>query len=267
MPDLFADQVSLPAARLAYGPDPSQFGDLRVPSGEGPHPVVIVIHGGFWRAKYDLEHIGHMAAALTGEGYATWSIEYRRVGNAGGGWPGTFQDMAAAAAHLRELGPAHKLDLERVVSLGHSAGGHLALWLVACRNLEAGTPLHVSDPLPLKGVVALAAVSDLRRAWELKLSNNAVGEFLGGGPDEVPGRYSAASPAEMLPLGVRQMLVHGTQDEDVPYEISVRYQEAALDAGDNATLVTLPMTGHMELVEPWSGAYPSVLGAVRALLG
>ena len=238
-----------------------------MPPVEGPHPVVVVIHGGFWRAKYDLEHIGHMAAALTGEGYATWSIEYRRVGNGGGGWPGTFQDVLVAAARLRELGPEHNLDLERVASLGHSAGGHLALWLAGCCNLEAGTPPYVSNPLPLKGVVALAAVSDLRRAWELKLSNDAVGEFLGGGPSDVPDRYQAASPAEMLPLRVRQMLVHGTQDEDVPYEISVGYHAAAVRAEDAATLVTLPMTGHMELVEPWSEAYPSVLGAVRALLG
>jgi acetyl esterase/lipase len=265
--DLFVDAAPPADLRVQYGPEALQFGELRLPVEEGPHPVVIVIHGGFWRARYDLEHIGHLAAALSSEGCATWSIEYRRIGDEGGGWPGTFQDVGEAAKYLRELAPRHSLDLERVIAIGHSAGGHLALWLGGCGRVPQESALHVGEPLPLKGVVALAAVSDLNRAWELRLSNSVVEEFLGGAPEDVPERYATASPAELLPLGVRQMLVHGTEDEDVPFEISARYHNAALEAGDDSTLVTLPGSGHMELVEPWSKEYQSVLSAVRALLG
>jgi acetyl esterase/lipase len=264
--DIFTDPATVPDARMSYGRDAYQFADLRVPRGVGPHPVVIVVHGGFWRARYDLEHIGHLCAALTDEGYATWSLEYRRIGNAGGGWPGTFLDAALGANFLCSLAEQYALDLGRVVALGHSAGGHLALWLAGCGRVPAGSPLHVEEPPPLRGVVALAAVSDLRLAWEMGLSNRVVGDLLGGSPAEVPEPYAAASPVELLPLGVPQVLVHGTEDEDVPYELSGRYASAARAAGDPVELVTLRGTGHMDLVEPHSQAWPDVLGAVRSLL-
>ena len=122
--------------RIAYGPGPQQFGELRLPDGAGPHPVVIVVHGGCWLAEYDLGYMSSLAAALTADGVATWSIEYRRVGDDGGGWPGTFDDVGAAADHLREIAAEHELDLERVVAVGHSAGGHLALWLAARHGLS-----------------------------------------------------------------------------------------------------------------------------------
>ncbi len=253
-------------ARLRYGPDPLNFGDLRLPTGNGPHPIVIVIHGGFWRAKYDLEHTGHLCAALTDDGYATWNIEYRRIGNPGGGWPGTFEDVAIGAKHVRELASEYGLDLSRVITLGHSAGGHLALWLAGCHKISEGDPLYVDDPLPLAGVVSLAGVCDLRRGWELDLSKGIVGDFLGGSPGEVPERYGAASPAQLLPLGVRQALVHGTEDDNVPYEISEHYYENAVAAGDKVELVTLEGAGHFEVIDPGSKEWPSVVGAVRSLL-
>src|SRR5262245_25236824 len=118
-----------PGMRVAYGSDQFQFGELRVPSGRRPHPVAIVIHGGYWRARYDLAHIGHLCEALTKQGIATWSLEYRRIGNPGGGWPGTFEDIRAGAAHVEQIAKEHSLDLKRVVATGHSAGGHLVLWL------------------------------------------------------------------------------------------------------------------------------------------
>src|SRR5437762_364288 len=133
------DILSLPPppadARLAYGGGEFQFGELRVPGGAGPHPALVVIHGGFWRARFDLLHIGHLCAALTAGGVATWSVEYGRLGNPGGGWPGTFQDVAMAAGHLRVIASQYDLDLGRVAAIGHSAGGQLALWLAGCRRL------------------------------------------------------------------------------------------------------------------------------------
>ncbi|MDQ3811175.1 MAG: alpha/beta hydrolase, partial [Chloroflexota bacterium] len=169
--------------RLWYGPLDVQFGDLRLAAAPtaARQPLAIVIHGGFWRARYDLLHIGHLAAALTARGVATWSLEYRRVGN-GGGWPATLEDVAAGAEHALELAREFPLDLDRVVTIGHSAGGHLALWLAAERTLR------------LQGAVALAGVVDLRRAAELGLGNDAVQAFLGGAPTDVPQRYRAASP-------------------------------------------------------------------------
>jgi len=244
-----------------------QFGDLRVPGGAGPHPALVVIHGGFWRARYDLLHIGHLCAALTTGGVATWSVEYRRLGNPGGGWPGTFQDVAMGAGHLRAIARQYDLDLARVAAIGHSAGGHLALWLAGCHRLKPRDPLFVADPLPLVGAISLAGVADLRRTWELGLSSNVVEEFLGGTPRQVPERYGSASPIELVPLGVPQALVHGTKDDTVPFEISTRYQAAALAAGDRVELVALPGTGHFEVIDPRSEEWPAVVAAVRSVLG
>jgi len=252
--------------RIAYGSDPLQFGDLRVPQEEGLHPVVIVIHGGFWRANYDLEYIGHLCAELTGAGLATWSLEYRRIGNPGGGWPGTLQDVARGADHLRLIAVSRQLDLARVITLGHSAGGHLALWLGSRRKIPRDNPLHTHDPVNLAGIVSLAGVSDLKRAWALRLSDTVVANFLGGSPDEVPDRYRVASPIEQLPLGIPQKLLHGTADINVPFEISEGYVSAATARGDAADLITLQGAGHFELVDPRSKEFGRVCEAVMSLL-
>jgi acetyl esterase/lipase len=233
-------------ARIAYGTKQNQFGDLRMPKGRGPHPTVSYIHGGFWRVKYDLTHAGHFCAALTDAGFATWSLEYRRIGEAGGGWPGTLEDVLAGAQHLARLAPQYQLDLTRTVLVGHSAGGHLALWAAA------------QDALPLIGVVSLAGVCDLRRAWELKLGQSVVEEFLGGPPGQVPERYARASPIELLPMKVPQHLVHGAADADVPLEISERFARAS----PNATLTKLEGVGHIELIDPRTEQWPPVLASI-----
>ena len=236
-----------PGQRIAYGSDPNQFGELRLPKGKAPHPVVIFIHGGYWRAAYDLTHAGHLSAALASTGYAVWSLEYRRVGQPGGGYPGTLEDIRAAALHISTLAG---LDLTRVVAAGHSAGGHLALWLAAQKLI------------PLKGVAALAAVSDLRRGYDLNLGSGAVADFLGCGPAQCSDRYAAASPVEMLPIGVPQVLLHGTADDIVPFDLSQRFAKASR----NARLVALPGAGHFELIDPRSKEWPVVLENIVAPL-
>ena len=252
------DILSLPAppadARYSYGPGEFQFGDLRLPKTAGPHPVAIVIHGGYWRAAYNLDHAGQLSAALARAGVAAWSLEYRRTGNSGGGWPGTFDDIVHGAEYLRTIAVRHHLDLANVVAVGHSAGGQLALWLAGQRKV------------PLRGVVSLAGVSDLRRAFELRLSGNAVVELLGGTPAEVPDRYDKASPIELLPLGVPQRLVHGVTDPVVPFEMSEKYRKAASAAGDDAKLVALPGAGHFELINPRSKEWREVEAVVKDLL-
>ncbi len=249
--------------RFPYGTDPNQFGDLRLPEGDGPHPVLVFIHGGYWRARYDLEHTGHLCAAFTTIGIATWNIEYRRLGNPGGGWPGTFRDIAQGIKFLRVLALKYSLDLDQVIVMGHSAGGHLALWVAAARNIPESSPIAINQPLPLCGVVSLAGVSDLNLAWELGLSDRAVEELLEGGPEEHPKRYAHTSPMELLPLGVYQVLIHGTRDMEVPFELSERYYASALASGDDVTFIPLPDIGHFELIDPNSQAWQYVHDALK----
>ncbi|MEA2574728.1 MAG: hypothetical protein QOH93_2026 [Chloroflexia bacterium] len=270
--DIFA-QTPVPAEhRIPYGPNEFQFGDLRLPSNpksEIPNPkfpIVVFIHGGFWRSQYDLTHAGHAANALTEAGLATWSIEYRRIGQPGGGWPGTFQDVGAAVDYLRVLAPQYNLDLSRVVVVGHSAGGHLAAWVASRHRIPAGDPLYTADPLPVKAAVPLAGVVDLRRAWELKLSNGVVEDFMGGSPDAVPERYASASPIEMLPSGVPMRLIHGTDDGIVPIEISERYVQAAQQRGDDVKLVTLEGAEHFELINPDTKEWQVVVSTILELM-
>jgi acetyl esterase/lipase len=253
--------------RIPYGSGPFRFGDLRLPDGAGPHPVVVVIHGGCWRNAFDLDHISPLSAALTDSGVATWTIEYRRIGDPGGGWPGTFQDVAAGIEHLDALAVRFPLDRERVVLLGHSAGGHLALWWAGRRNLPADSALRLPGAVVASGIVSLAGITDLRGYSAGEGScNRAVPELLGGSPAEVPGRYAQASPVELLPLGVPQRLVHGTEDPIVPIAESERLAERARAAGDDARVVRIEGAGHFDVIAPFAPAWRSVLAAVRELL-
>jgi acetyl esterase/lipase len=254
--------------RIAYAEGPHRFGELRLPTGPGPHPVVVLIHGGCWQSEYDLDHVTPLAAALTRGGVATWTLEYRRIGATGGGWTATFDDVARGTDHLRALAGEHPLDLDRVVLAGHSAGGHLALWLAARSNLPAGSPLHTPAPLPMRGVVALAAIADLRAYGAGTGScNAAVPQLLGGGPDAVPERYAHASPIELLPLGVPQRLVHGAVDPIVPLAQSERYAERARARGDDAQLRVVGGAGHFDVIAPFAPAWAAVERAVHELLG
>lgn len=253
-------------ARLPYGADPSQFGDVRLPIGDGPFPVVVAVHGGFWRDRYDLEYLGHLCAALATEGIATWNIEYRRLGQPGGGWPGTLLDVAAALDYLATLAAGLPLDLARVVTVGHSAGGQLAFWLAARRRLQSGSSLFSPTPLSVVGAVSVGGVVDLNMGWEMALSDRVVEQFLGGAPDTVPERYADVSPRALLPFGVPQALVHGTHDESVPLAISAAYQTAATAAGDSARLHALDGVDHFDPVDPLSDAWAVTRDTIVSLL-
>lgn len=259
--------LDLPAppadARLSYGPDKQHIADLRLPPGTGPHPVVIGVHGGYWRGRYGLEYFGHVCAALTTAGIATWNIEYRRLGNTGGGWPGTFEDVALAADALRTVAATHSLDLARVYTVGHSAGGQLALWLAGRHRIAHSSPLYRAAPLPIAGTVSLAGVTDLRRGYVLRLSDGVIADLLGGSPDEYPERYAAISPLDLLPVGVRQLLITGDADDNVPPELTQRYFDTARDAGDPAEMLILPGADHFEIVDPRSAAWPLVAAAIH----
>jgi acetyl esterase/lipase len=242
-------------ARLAYGTDANQFGDLRVPKIKGPFPVAMVIHGGYWRAKYDLAHTGHLCAALTAKGIATWNIEYRRVGNAGGGWPGTFEDIRTAYRYIPQMAKKYDLDPAKILVMGHSAGGQLALCLAA----------HESS---LKQAVSLAGVVDLQKAWEEHLSDNAVVAFLGGKPNEVPDHYREADPMQLaIDHATTQWLIHGAADDTVPSYFSRQYAELKKTRGEDVHYLEISTAGHFDLIDPHSSAWPKVEDNIRHLLG
>ena len=233
MPDSQREEHSISPVRLAYDDGEFQFGELYLPVGSGPYPVAILIHGGYWRARYGLDLMHGLGEDLAGRGIAAWNIEYRRVGNPGGGWPGTFLDVAHAADYLRAISASYELDLSRVVPIGHSAGGHLALWLAARRRIPANSTIRSRDePLALAGAISLAGVLNLALAYQLHLSNDAVAELLGGPLTALPERYAEASPAALLPLGLPQVLIHGTEDDNVPLQVSREYATAARASGD-----------------------------------
>ena len=252
--------------RLQYGQNPQHFAELRFPDGPGPFPFLFVIHGGFWQSSYDLSHIGHLCAALTREGIITCNLEYRRVGDSGGGWPGTFQDVSLATDHILEtISSDPRVDAARTAVLGHSAGGHLALWLASRHRIPEVSPLHGVQNYRLDSAVALAGVCDLRRAFRQRLGNGVVARLIGGTPDQYPDRYDAGSPIELLPTGTRQFLVHGTADDIVPVSQSEDFVERAEEVGEHSTLVKLDGVGHFELIDPESNAWSAVVGAVLSL--
>ncbi|GAB3966110.1 alpha/beta hydrolase [Plantactinospora veratri] len=248
-----------PDLRLRYGADPEHVADLRLPAAPtGPaRPLVVVVHGGFWRAEYDRRHTGPLAADLAGRGYPVAQLEYRRTGQPGGGWPGTLDDVAAGIAALPGLVgavlPAGGTAPGPPILLGHSAGGHLALWAA----------LHA--PERVRGVLALAPVLDLAEAYRLDLDGGAVAALLGGGPEEVPERYAAADPARSAAPPVRISIVHGTLDRQVPVAATRRYAAGAHDA--DLRFVELPECEHFGLIDPLSRAWPAVLAELHWLAG
>jgi acetyl esterase/lipase len=270
--DLANAPVPPGALRIAYGTDPLQFGELRVPSTAAPHPVAVVIHGGCWLAKIGtmderavaLDNMRPLAAALAEHGIATWNIEYRRLGHDGGGWPGTFRDVASATDFLRTVAAEQQLDLTRVIAIGHSAGGHLAMWLAARGKLDATSELYVNNPLRLKGVVDLDGPPDLKATIPLQqpiCGSPVVTDLLGGAPEERAARYHDASPIELVPLRVPQVVFAGQMfgAQAAPYE------SAARKAGDQVQ-TSVSDASHFVFIDPGSEMWPQVVAAVQRLL-
>jgi acetyl esterase/lipase len=270
-----ADLQSLPVRpadhRLPYGDDPSQFAELRLPSGAGPHPVVVLVHGGCWKAEYaTLRDLAAMGDALKAEGIASWNVEYRRLGQPGSGWPGTYADIGRGIDHLRQVAPKYRLDLTRVAVVGHSAGGHLAMWAAMRQRLSPNSPVHVANPLPLRGVINLAGTIDMRENiahMEAECKDAVVTGMLGGTPASVPERYREVSASTKVPLGVEQILIWGEHENFVPLSLARRHVEAARKAGDRTRVAVIPGIGHFESASPRSSAWPTVLGSLRSLLG
>jgi acetyl esterase/lipase len=246
---VFGDSPPAADGRISYGDQASQFVDFRRPRGqdqgeargEAPAPLAVMIHGGFWRVRYGLEHSAHVCAAISSAGFATANLEYRRVGEPGGGWPGTLEDVTRGVAFAREHAREFGGDRARTFVLGHSAGGHLALW-VAGRFHD------------LKRAVGLGAVANLELAFSLALSDCAVAEFLGGTPVEVPERYAEADPARPTP--VPRVLIHGDADDIVPVELTRRFAAPA-------TRIEIPGADHFAVVDPQHPAWQFVLAELK----
>jgi acetyl esterase/lipase len=274
-PVTFSQLLARPRAtadhRLSYGADALQFGELWLPQGSGRHPVIVLIHGGCWRADLPgLELMDYMAADFRDRGYAVWNLEYRRIGHPGGGYPGSFQDVAAGLDHLRTLATQYGLDLRRVVVSGHSAGGHLALWTAGRDRLPSGSPLRVNHPLPIRGVVSLAGIADLD-------AYRRTGPEACGGPSTIDGLvgvqqpggrdiFADTSPPALLPLGDRQTVISGALDPIVPARFGEDYAAAAAASGDRAHSVVLEGAGHFELIDPTSAIWPRIVDAFADLL-
>ncbi|GAB3148871.1 alpha/beta hydrolase [Micromonospora sonneratiae] len=248
-----------PDATVRYGKQPDQIADLRRPTADSgsPQPLVVVIHGGFWRAEYDRTHTGPLAVDLAARGYPVAQLEYRRTGQPDGGWPTTFDDVLAGVAALPALFASALPDVRMAsgapILLGHSAGGQLALHCAA------------SAPTDVRGVVALAPVADLAEAYRLDLDGGAVAALLGGGPDQVPDRYTVADPTRRLPLRTPTVLVHGQLDRHVPVEMSRRYVELARASDSETRYVELTDCEHFGLIDPASSAWKSVIDALESI--
>ena len=243
---------------IAYGQNDLQFGELRLPSGQGPFPVMVLIHGGCWLSAYDIAHIRKLAAAFTKEGIATWTIEYRRVGDPGGGWPGTFDDVDAGADHLATLAGQFNLDLDRVIVAGHSAGGHLAIWLA---NRPSQWPAQIQPT----AVLALAPAADLAWLHQQQVCGNVIDKLMGGSPEQYPQRYQAASGTQRLPLQVPQYIVIGQHDKSWA-PVGHMYVEQARQHGNSPQVINASESGHFEMIDPDSTTWPLVLQAAKTAL-
>lgn len=259
----YIEALSLePPHRLQYGQDPLQFGHLRLPQAPGSHPVLVVIHGGCWKSEIaDINFMEDFAESFTQKGIATWNIEYRCIDNPGGGWPGTFQDVGNAIDHLRILAPRYNLDLQKVIVIGHSSGGHLALWSAARHCLPRNSIIYSKDYLPLKGVINLSGPGDLHgfiTSQANRCGFDVIPQLIGSTPSNINKRLAQTSPYELLPFGVKQVLVTGESDPAAPPVMLEEYVKKARRLGDTIDFITIKNTAHFELIVPYEEAFRTV---------
>ena len=270
--DVLTRPAPAPDLVIRYGTGPEHVADVRLPKNRTaaaarPAPLVIFLHGGFWRVAYDRSHTAPMATALAAAGYAVCVPEFRRTGQPGGGWPGTFDDVAAAVdrspALVRDAaGPGVIADGPPLLA-GHSAGGHLALW-AAGRHRQGPDSAWRSAP-EARGVVVLAGVSGLADCSEQGLGDGAAAALMGGGPADFPRRYRDADPAALLPLGRPVRLVHGSLDDVVPASMSSHYAAIGRATGDDTAATEVPGVSHVDVIDPLSPAWPHVMAAFESL--
>jgi acetyl esterase/lipase len=260
--------------RIHYGDNPCQFGDLWLPAkANAKTPVIVFIHGGWWKSAYDLGYAGYLCDALKRAGIACWSLEYRRVGATGGGWPATFQDVAAGFEHLSEVARTYPLDLTRVFTMGHSAGGHLAFWLAGRYHIDAHSEAAQPKPvLPIKGAIALAGAVGLKLTIQLSgdgvfaHDRDEVAALMGGTPEQFPERYKAGDPGLLLPFAAPQLLIQGTRDSQIPPQLPAEWANLAQQRGSSAAVHIIPDADHFDIVDPESQAWPEVMKSVLTLM-
>ena len=264
--DLYGRPKPEATMRIAYGVLPQQVADLWLPEGSGRHPLVVMIHGGCWtKAIADLEIMNWAAEDLRQRGIAVWNTEYRGVDEPGGGYPGTYQDVAAGVDAVRAQAKSHRLKLDRVVVVGHSAGGHLALWAAARHKLPHSSPLRVKRPLKITAVVDLAGIADLKTDTDTACGAAPVAAMVGPPSPERPDVYADTSPAALVPLGLPQYVIHGEDDHTVRPEISAAYAAKAKAAGDHVEVLT-PPGGHVEEIAPGTPAWDATAALIERLV-
>ena len=262
-PDLLERPKGEPNATVRYGPDSMQVVDLWLPEGRGPHPTVLMVHGGCWQTEIaDRRFMSWISDDLRRRGIAVWNIDYRGVDRQGGGYPGTFLDAGAAADALREHALRYRLDIGRLVAVGHSAGGHLALWLAARPRLPASSPLRTANPIPIRAVVSLGGLPDLEEAARPPGSGcgtEVIGRLTGG-------RFADTSVPRLAPLGVRQVLINGNQDRIIPTAFAEGYAAPMRAAGDDVRVRMIDRTGHVELISPGTAAWEAAVEEIERAL-
>ena len=260
----------LPEARLVYGEtNPLQFADLRLPSSPPPaggYPVIVFIHGGSWTARWSKDHTEPFAEALTEQGFATWDLEYRRIGNRNGGYPGTFEDIADGTDYLRTVAETYPLNLDQVIASGHSSGGHLALWLGGRHRLPESSPLYRAEPLALAGVISIAGVNDLELSLQLGDRTDVLTLVGAESPEAAAARFIETNPARLRPLGIPQTLMIGDRDSEWRIDMTKRDADNAVAAGDTTRHVIVPDANHMDVIDPRSGFAAGVAFEARKIL-
>jgi acetyl esterase/lipase len=261
-PDLLARARPQPTATVHYGEAALQVADVWVPDGPGPHPTVLMVHGGCWQSEIaDRRIMNWIADDLRRRGIAVWNIDYRGVDRPGGGYPGTFQDAAAAADALRAHAGEYRLDPSRLVAVGHSAGGHLALWLAGRPRLPQDSPLRSADPIPIRAVISLGGLPDLEEA--ARSPNGCGNEVIG---QLTSGHFADTSVPRLAPLGARQVLINGLQDRIIPTAYAEGYARPMRAAGDDVRVRTIDRTGHIELIAPETAAWAAAVEEIRRAL-